>query len=187
MQTIRLIPRAALLAVVLAATAATFAAAGEARARAPLAPPSACPGSQNALASAGNQQRAMLCLINWTRRELGLRQLRGSRALQGAASAKAHDIDRCDQFAHRPCGMPVFTRIRARLVEARAMGETLYAGDPSDATAYAAFEAWLGSPGHRRVLLGRWFRAAGARVAQFADLEGNANMRVWVLAVADRR
>lgn len=186
MQTPRLIPRAALLAAVLAATAAAFAAAGEARSSLPVAPASACAASQDPAASAVDQQRAVICLINWTRRQAGLPALRRSRALTGAAAAKARDIDTCNQFAHTPCGMPVFKRIKARL-RAGAMGETLYAGDPGDATAYAAYRAWLGSPGHRRVLLGRWFRAAGARVAQVADLEGAATMRVWVVAVADRR
>ncbi|MFN0155723.1 MAG: CAP domain-containing protein, partial [Gaiella sp.] len=136
--------------------------------------------------SATDQQRAMICLINWTRRHSGLGVLRRSHALAGAAAAKAHDIDTCNQFAHTPCGMPAFKRIKGR-IRAGTMGETLYAADSTDATAYAAYRAWLGSPGHRRVLLGRGFRAAGAKVAHLAELEGAPNMRVWVVAVADRR
>jgi uncharacterized protein YkwD len=177
-----------IVAAVLALVAVSSVDAGGLRIERDLvAPTDVCPGSSDAGASVQNQQTAMFCLVNWARQKVGRPSLQPSRALFRAAIAKARDIDTCDEFAHRPCGRPVFHRVRQHGRRFGALGETLYVADIGSSSPRAAFRAWLGSPSHRELLLKRWFRGAGVAVRPVNDLDGIHGLRLWVLELADRR
>src|SRR5690348_15302412 len=95
---------AATAAVVFAAATATTATAGGSPWAAYLAPPSACASADDVQAALHLQKRALICLVNWTRRHVGLRTLRWSKMLADAAGSKADIIANCGDFSHYPCG-----------------------------------------------------------------------------------
>lgn len=69
-----------------------------------LAPESACPGGHDRSAALADQQRTMLCLVNWARQRHGLRPLPENPVLSTAARLKARDIRRCSDLSHGACG-----------------------------------------------------------------------------------
>jgi uncharacterized protein YkwD len=149
-----------------------------------LAPPSACPGAERT----GNpdvQRRALVCLINWTRVRAGLRRLFWSVVLARAANTKAATIASCGDFSHSPCGS------RGPSASGRGRyarwGENLYYGSLWLGSPRAAMLAWLQSPSHRAVLLGRAWRDLGLDLQQVPRLNGVANVSLWVLEVGSRR
>jgi uncharacterized protein YkwD len=177
--------RATLLAataVVVVAIAATAATAGTSPWAAYLAPAGACeqvPGARDPLV------REMVCLVNWTRRRAGLRQLHWSSLLGRAAENKAGVIASCGDFSHRACG----TRWPAAATRQRQYdrwGENLYYGVAPVGSPRAAVLAWLESPEHRAILFGRAWRDVGLTVRAAGSLGGYLDVRIWVLEVAGR-
>jgi uncharacterized protein YkwD len=167
-------------AVVLAALAFTAPALGDgSRWDAYLAPASACPGSELTNAPVDVQQRALVCLVNWTRRVDGLRALQWSGALAHAAGRKANAITACRSFSHEPCG-----RLSGPGQRFGVWGENLYWGTQALASPRAAMRAWLESPEHRTVLLARPWRSLGIRLLPGSVLEGQSGVALWVLEVA---
>jgi uncharacterized protein YkwD len=175
---------AATAAVVFAVVSATAADAGSSPWGAYLAPGAACPGAEDVGASPQVQKRAMLCLVNWTRRRAGLRSLHWSRMLANAAGSKADVIAHCADFSHHPCG----TRWPAAVIHTRykVWGENLYFGSRPIASPRSAVLAWLESPEHRAILLGRPWRDLGVTVQRARALGGDARVSIWVLEVAGR-
>ena len=127
----------------------------------------------------------MVCLVNWTRRHAGLPGLRWSPVLGRAAGVKANVIASCGDFSHYSCGTrwPTAAASSARY---EVWGENLYYGGRQVASARAALLAWLRSPEHRAVLLGRSWRDIGVTVRAGSTLDGNADVSIWVLEVAGR-
>ena len=151
-----------------------------------LAPAAACPDSGNAAASSAAQLRAMTCLINWTRRQIGVRPLIWSRRLAGAAETKARVVVECGDFSHYPCGTrwPAAAAIGPRRWD--VWGENLYVGNLWLRSPRAAMLAWLESPEHRAVLFGRAWRNLGVSVLRAPSLIGASGVSLWVLEVAGR-
>jgi len=172
-------------AVIAAATATTATAAGSPWA-AYLAPPATCAAADDVRAAPSLQKRALVCLVNWTRRHAGLRALRWSKMLANAAGSKADVIVSCGDFSHYPCG----TRWPAQATKRNPFdiwGENLFYGGHTIATPRSALLAWLESPEHRAILFGRLWRAVGVTVHRARSLGGNPGVAIWVLEVAGRQ
>lgn len=152
-----------------------------------LAPPSACPGQEDAAASPATKLAAMHCLVNWARRNRGLRPLADRRLLDRSSRLRALAIRRCRHFSHTPCGQP-FMRVFARVGYPRsaAVGENLFWGGGTFGTPRSAFQSWLGSPGHRHIVFMRRWRALGIGVANARRLFGAAQVSVWVAQFGTR-
>jgi uncharacterized protein YkwD len=99
-------PRRALIAALafLAAALLTWIGAHAGTAAASTALRAGCPGQRNLGAPAAAQERAMLCLVNRTRRSRGLAPLAAPSSLDRAADRKSGDILRCGEFSHEACG-----------------------------------------------------------------------------------
>lgn len=176
---------AATAAVAFAVVSVTAASAGSTSWDTYLAPPSACAGADDVGAPAAQQKKAMLCLVNWTRRHAGLRRLHWSRVLANAAGSKADVIASCGDFSHHPCGTRwPMSGTRQRRYD--IWGENLFYSSNSISSPRAALLAWLESPPHRAVLFGRSWRDLGTTVHRARVLDGNARVSIWVLEVAGR-
>jgi uncharacterized protein YkwD len=147
-----------------------------------VAPGSKCPGQQNTHASEHDQQKAMLCLIDYARRHAGAGGVKSNHRLERAAGRKAGDVMRCG-FSHTACGHP------ADLYAQRygyigggswSWGENLAWGRGRGGTARRMLQDWLNSPPHRETMLRGAFEdvGVGLRRGHFA---GHANASVWVL------
>ena len=112
---------------------------------------------------------AVVCEINRVRADRGLRGLDTDRRLRRAAIAHARDMVERRYFAHAsPEGETVSDRLRATgYVDDRVrwhVGETLAWGVGRRSTPASIVAAWVRSPPHRRILLGR-YREIGVGVA----------------------
>ncbi len=174
---------AAFLAVAVAPAAT--ARAGPAPWSSYLAPPAACPGSQETRAPAVLQARTMRCLVNWTRALAGKRRLRWSGVLAHAAGSKADVIAACGDFSHHPCGArwPALATRRGRF---RVFGENLYWGSRGASSPRAAMLAWLQSPTHRELLFASLWSDLGVTVHRVPAFGGAPSVSIWVLEVAGR-
>jgi uncharacterized protein YkwD len=182
--------RAALLAATAAAFFAIAPAATASSGSSPwaryVAPVTACPGSAQMWAPADAQVQSMVCLINWTRRRVGLRTLHWSFVLADAAGSKADVIASCRDFSHYACGTR-WPASATRQHRYSIWGENLYYGSRSVASPRAAMLAWLESPEHRAVLFGRPWRDLGLTVHGASGIAGDPHVSIWVLEVAGRR
>lgn len=114
--------------------------------------------------------RAAVCLVNAERARQGLRRLRVDRALTQAAERHSRHMVRSAFFSHvSPNGAGPSERLRRSgyILRNRAwrVGEALAWGTGTSATPTAIVAAWMASPPHRRILLGRGFREVGVGVA----------------------
>ena len=176
---------AATAAVLFAVVSVTAASAGSTSWDTYVAPATACAGSDSVSAPVGVQKSAMLCLVNWTRQHVGLRQLRWSRLLGHAAGSKADIIASCGDFSHHPCGTR-WPASATRQTRYDVWGENLYYGTKTIASPREVLLAWLESPEHRAVLFGRGWRDLGVTVRPARTLGGNSCVSIWVLEVAGR-
>lgn len=116
-----------------------------------IASPSACPHGQ----THRTERKELRCLIAHARRHAGRGRVGGSHLLHHAAAHKGHDVLSCG-FSHTACGrpMPYWPR---DLGFCRAgtwrIGENLAEGYGSPR---AVMRAWMASPTHRAIILGRW-------------------------------
>lgn len=145
-----------------------------------VAPVSACPGQGDASASAGDQERAMVCMTNFARRAAGLRGFRASGDLSSSAGRKSGDIVRCDDFSHYACHRDfTFWMKRVGFIAESCWraGENIAWGTRSYATVHSIFLAWMRSPGHRDNILGSFgVVGIGLRVG---SLDGHRDAHVW--------
>ena len=138
---------------------------------APAAAPAAvrCHGSASAPASAQRTARAaVVCEINRRRRAAGLRSVAAHPRLIRVASRYARSMVRHGFFSHTsPGGTTLLDRVRAVGYGGRrvAAGEALAWAQGRLATPRAIVRAWMASPPHRAVLLGRAYRDVGVGVA----------------------
>lgn len=167
----------ALLVTLLALLGATAASASAASL---IAPPAACPGQTRLDASVAGQERAMLCMANYARGQLGLGALAANAELEGSAREKARDIIRCDSFSHYACGREFAYWIRASgyiSTECWRAGENLAFGSGPMGSVRSIFRAWMRSPEHRENLLGEYAETGIDLVT--GTLEGFAGTRIW--------
>jgi uncharacterized protein YkwD len=95
---------------------------------------------------------ALVGAVNTERAEHGLPALQLSENLTNSADAFAHRLMRRGQFRHE-------RRIRVQRARYSHVGEALALGTGGPA---ATVQAWMDSPPHRRLLLSRKFKLAGA-------------------------
>jgi len=158
---------------------------GSAAAAGLMASAARCPDRQaDDQADIAGARRSMLCLVNYARRQNGLRPYRREGRLDWSAARKGRDIIRCQSFSHNACGRGFDHWIRRsgylRANRAWATGENIAWGSGSLGNVRRIFEAWMQSPGHRRAILDRTFREVGVGVAR-GRMRGLAGSRVWVL------
>ena len=113
---------------------------------------------------------AVVCEVNGVRAERGLGPVVNDRRLHRAAAAHARDVAPRGYYSHvTPEGERLTDRLRqSGYISGRVpwrVGETLAWGRGRMATPAAAVEAWMKSPPHRRVILGR-YRDIGVGVAE---------------------
>lgn len=146
----------------------------------------ACPGSRSFHAAPSQQRAALLCMINFARKHVGLASVSESGTLSRVARAKGRDIVLCSDFDHAACGKPVFEKLAVHGYRYRLVGENLYAAQRPTGTARDAFVAWLNSPPHRDVIFLRRFSDAGVALFPLARFQGTRNVQLWVLQLARR-
>jgi uncharacterized protein YkwD len=130
-------------------------------------------------ASAAVLRRTMLCLVNRTRIAAGLSPFRAERHLARAAARHAADMGRRNYFAHvSPGGQSPLARARAAGWHG-GVGEVIAWGCSSLSSPRATLRAWLNSPPHRAILLGK-ARRAGVGVKRVGGCGGRA---FWVIDV----
>ena len=170
-----LIATLALLGTTVATTSATTSAGGGL-----VASTSACPGQTKLDAPVATQERAMLCMANYARAQLGLGALEATPPLEGSAKEKARDVLRCDSFSHYACGREFEYWIRASgylSAPCWRAGENLAFGNGPLGSVRSIFRAWMRSPDHRENILGDYTQT-GIDLTT-GTLEGFAGTRIW--------
>jgi uncharacterized protein YkwD len=132
---------------------------------------------------------ATLCLINRERRARGLVPLSGNARLVRAAGRHAADMVRRGYFSHvSPEGQTFVDRLRGAGYLGRcawSVGETLAWGSGTESSPRSRVQAWMHSPPHRAVLLGRSFREAG--IGAVGGVPGNRSAGVTYVGEFGRR
>jgi uncharacterized protein YkwD len=134
---------------------------------------------------------ATLCLINVERRARGLAPLSANATLARAARRHANDMMLRNYFAHTsPSGVTFTTRLRrngyVRSGCSWSAGETLaWGAGGGQATPASRVNAWMHSPPHRAILLGRSFRDAGLGI--IGGVPGNAGTGATYVGEFGRR
>jgi uncharacterized protein YkwD len=134
--------------------------------------------------------KATLCLINVQRRARGLAPLSANATLARAARRHANDMVLRGYFSHvSPTGVTFTTRLQRngylRSGCSWSAGETLAWGTGAAATPAGTVSAWMHSPPHRAVLLGRSFREAG--IGAVGGVPGNPSAGVTYVGEFGRR
>jgi uncharacterized protein YkwD len=110
---------------------------------------------------------AVECLVNERRAAAGLRALTHDRRLARAARRFSATMVRQRFFAHvSPHGSTPAKRARAAGYAGSTVGETIGWGAGALAAPAAIVQAWIDSPPHRAILLGRGFRRIGLGAAK---------------------
>ncbi|MEA2132935.1 MAG: hypothetical protein QOC68_844 [Solirubrobacteraceae bacterium] len=122
-------------------------------------------------ASRAAVRRSVVCLINRQRASSGRRGLVADRRLTRAAARHAADMARHNYFGHvSPNGASPLRRARAAGWRG-GVGEALAWGCGSLSSPAATVRAWMASPPHRAILLGRG-RAIGIGFKRAAGCSG---------------
>ena len=134
--------------------------------------------------------KATLCLINVQRRARGLAPLSANATLARAARRHAADMVLRGYFSHvSPSGVTFTARLQRngylRSGCSWSAGETLAWGIGAAAAPAGTVSAWMHSPPHRAVLLGRSFREAG--IGAVGGVPGNPSAGVTYVGEFGRR
>jgi uncharacterized protein YkwD len=168
-------------------TAAVLAAAAPAAAQ-----DAACSPTTTAAGGAteATVRAAVRCLVNTTRAQHGLAAVRASERLTAAAERHSSDLVRRRYFEHfSPDGRSVADRVKhtGYLSGAGdwALGEDIGWGTAELGSPAAIVEAWMHSPPHRAVILGRRFRESGVGIARGIPVDGIADGEAGLTFVLD--
>jgi uncharacterized protein YkwD len=171
----------ALLIAVVALLTAFFVGSAQARRLSTLiAPPSVCANQNDRGDAPVVQERAMHCMTNYARKQMGLRPLGDASGLDRSAADKNHDIIRCDDFSHYACGRDfTYWMSRVGYLSARCWraGENIAWGTGDLGTVRSIFVAWIHSPEHRANILGRYSQIGIA--LEVGRLHGSNKAAVW--------
>ena len=141
---------------------------------------SGCRGAGARRARPAAQRRAVLCLINQQRSRNGLNRLRANRRLARAAKRHAADMARHNYFSHVSLsGSSPLRRVRSAGWR-RGVGEALAWVCGVQATPRGVVTAWMGSPAHRAIIMGRG-RAVGIGYRRAGGCSGGRAF--WVAEV----
>lgn len=145
-----------------------------------LAPAGACRNADNGAASAAEQRRAVVCLVNVARARQHSGRLARSPRLMRAAVLKGRRLASCGTFTHTPCGSDAALDARAAGYDYGVFAENLYAATWGTATPRMVVSAWLQSPGHRHNLLRPGFQHFGTALVRANGFLGGQDAVVWV-------
>lgn len=129
-----------------------------------------CSGADKRLGSSRSSRRiarrALLCLLNKTRRAHGLRRLRGNARLLRAAERHSRSMVERGYFSHvEPGGLTSLDRIRRTGYLSGAhrftCGENIGWGDGPTSSPRSMMRAWMNSAPHRANILTASFREVG--------------------------
>lgn len=140
-----------------------------------VAPASVCSGGDDAAAVAADQERTMLCLVNYARARRGLAPVAPTQPLAGSSAVKVREIVACRRLAHDPCGRG--PRQAAGYV---ATGENIAYVSANAASPRYVLNGWLNSPRHRENLLRPEWTEQGAALVVGATVDGHRDVNVWV-------
>ena len=123
-------------------------------------------GAQAGQVSQRKLARATVCLLNNQRRARGLRPLKMSKRLGGAARGHSAEMAQSNYFSHDSrSGASFLDRIRRagylRRARRWSVGENIAWGTGSLSTPRSIVRAWMRSPGHRANILQGSFRHIG--------------------------
>ena len=125
----------------------------------------------------GSVREEMLARVNAARRKAGLKPLRFNSELDKAAQRHAEDMLARGYFDHEsPSGTTVRERSRAAGYNWGAIGENIAFGQTSVGE---VIETWMGSPGHRKNILGPNFSELGIGLALGKGRDGKYQV-LWV-------
>lgn len=148
-----------------------------------VAPRSSCPAQKNVDASGHDQQKAMLCMVRYARRQAGLHGIGSNHQLERAAGRKARDVLACG-LSHTACGVPAdhWAQRYGYISSNRSWrwGENLGWGKGDGGTAREILQGWLNSPPHRAALLDSQFDDLGVGMRR-GNFGGVSNAAVWVI------
>ncbi|MFL5913638.1 MAG: CAP domain-containing protein [Gaiellaceae bacterium] len=144
--------------------------------------------SGSATSRLSSAEQALAAGIDTVRRQRGEAKLSVSSGLVRAAQEHAASMARLGYFSHSsPGGTPFWRRIARYYPVSGArtwkVGENLF-WSVAPASSDAATSAWLASPEHKRILLGRWTEV-GVAVARVARAPGVFGDQDVVIVVAD--
>ena len=133
-------------------------------------------GPQTVLGAEDAMELPTIDLINQVRAENGLRPLRVSAKLAQAAEAHAISMGTEGYFDHSSSDGASFWKRIARFYPQEGfrrwtVGENLLWASP-DVTPKQALQMWLGSPGHRKVLLSPAWTHIGLAAVHVTDAPG---------------
>jgi uncharacterized protein YkwD len=151
-----------------------------------LAPESACPGGEDRSLHPVDQQRTMVCLVNWARQRHGVRPVPENPELSAAARLKAEDMWRCSDFSHEACGRQADAVARQAGYRGSAWGENLYMGPAEYGRPRVALDRWLNSPGHRENLLRAEWTEQGLALLRLESFNGQRDVALWVSNFGER-
>ncbi len=130
-----------------------------------------------ATAQGNSAEGRMIAQINKVRASHGLHPLARSGSLQRSSGRFARTLMSSDTFGHR-------ARVSAS-GRFSALGEALAMRSGTAPNARATLRSWLGSPGHRRIVLSGRASRLGVGVASGNFRGGGA--QIWVLQVGRPR
>ena len=152
-----------------------------------LAPAGSCASAVDASAPAAAQSRAITCLVNWARAQERRSRLVQRPRLERASELKGQRVAACGQLSHTPCGVDVTAAVREAGYPYGVFGENLFVGTWGKDSARDVVAAWLASPPHRAIILGRQFRHLGAAPTRAPGLLGSSDAVVWTATFASPR
>jgi uncharacterized protein YkwD len=150
-----------------------------------LASEQVCPGGERTDLSPTSQAATVACLLNFARKQRGLRSLPIASILNGASVRKGQAILRCGRFAHNPCGGDWTASVRSTGY-AGTFGENLYLATGPFAAPRPAVDAWLNSAPHRNNLFRASWREQGLAVVFLPHFGNLSHVVVWVNVLGDR-
>jgi uncharacterized protein YkwD len=138
-----------------------------------------------AATSLSKYEKQLVTLINKQRAKHGLAQLRVNAKLVNSARAHSADMGEQKYFEHNsPSGETWSSRI-VRYGYKRSgckywkAGENIYYGAGLYSSPYLVVRAWMGSKGHRAVILTKTFRDIGVGAVKTEDGYGSIDGVVW--------
>jgi uncharacterized protein YkwD len=152
---------------------------------------SVCPGGDDPAAPPRDQERTMVCLVNYARARRGLPAVATVQALLASAALKAREIDGCERFAHDPCGTGsgrVFDLVAYGAGSSGyTTGENIALISANAASPRRVLNGWLNSDSHRENLFRADWTEQGVALLAHSTVGDVADVNLWVSQFGYRR
>ena len=136
----------------------------------------------------GKVQNATVCVLNYVRRQNGLKPFRKNKKLRRASAFHNRNMLRGGFFAHQGPGEPALGARLRRMKYRGGAGENLGAGAGVPyATARGMVDGWMNSPVHKANILERAFRTVGISVMPRKPFEPPVPGAVYTAAFGTTR